>query len=107
MTVTGDKLVEIRDLSVDFHGGGRVTNAVKRINITLPEATLRLLDRVAPRGDRSRFIKEAVHAYVEMRGKGRLKHELKAGAKARASRDLALTAEWLAVDEGTWPARRK
>lgn len=83
------------------------TNAVKRINITLPEATLRLLDRVAPRGDRSRFIKEAVHAYVEMRGKGRLKHALKAGAKARASRDLALTADWFAVDAGTWPTRRK
>jgi microcin C transport system ATP-binding protein len=35
MTVTGDKLVEIRDLSVDFHGGGRVTNAVKRVSFDI------------------------------------------------------------------------
>jgi CopG family transcriptional regulator/antitoxin EndoAI len=81
--------------------------SVKRINITLPQATLRLLDRVAPKGDRSKFINEAVHAYVETKGRERLKAELKAGARARASRDLALTSEWFALDEKTWPRRRK
>jgi metal-responsive CopG/Arc/MetJ family transcriptional regulator len=30
----------------------------KRINIVLPEDTLRLLDKVAPRGNRSRLIAE-------------------------------------------------
>jgi CopG family transcriptional regulator/antitoxin EndoAI len=84
----------------------RIT-AFKRINITLPEDTLRLLDRLAPKGDRSKFIKEAVHAYVETRGRERLKAELKAGAKARALRDLALTAEWFQIDQETWPGRRK
>jgi len=31
----------------------------KRINITLPETTLALLNRFAPKGDRSRFISKA------------------------------------------------
>ena len=32
----------------------------KRINISLPEETLELIDRVTEHGDRSRFIDEAV-----------------------------------------------
>jgi CopG family transcriptional regulator/antitoxin EndoAI len=82
-------------------------SAVKRINITGPEETLRLLDRVSSRGDRSKFIVEAVHAYVSSRGRARLRVELKEGAKARASRDLALAAEWFSIDEEAWPRPRK
>ena len=37
----------------------------KRINIMLPERTLAVLDRVAPRGNRSRFVSAAVLHYVE------------------------------------------
>jgi hypothetical protein len=32
----------------------------KRINIVLPDTTVKVLDRVAPKGDRSRFISQAV-----------------------------------------------
>jgi Predicted transcriptional regulators containing the CopG/Arc/MetJ DNA-binding domain and a metal-binding domain len=83
------------------------SSRLKRINITVPESTLRLLDKVAPKGDRSRFITEAVHAYVTSRSRARLKAELKAGAIARGSRDLALVAEWSSIDPDTWPGRKK
>ena len=36
----------------------------KRINITLPEETLALIDRVTEHGDRSRFIDEAIKHYI-------------------------------------------
>jgi metal-responsive CopG/Arc/MetJ family transcriptional regulator len=32
----------------------------RRLNITLPEETVRLIDRVAKKGERSRFIAEAI-----------------------------------------------
>lgn len=74
----------------------------KRINVTLPETTVRLIDRVAKKGDRSRFINQAVRHYVEDMGLQKLKDRLKAGAIARASRDLSLASEWFAVDEQAW-----
>ena len=87
---------------------GRMSSSrLKRINITVPESTLRLLDKVAPKGDRSRFITEAVHAYVARRSRARLRAELKAGAIARAARDLAIVADWSSIDSDTWPGRKR
>lgn len=71
----------------------------KRLNITLPEQTVRLLDRVAGKGQRSRLIDQAVHRYVEQEGRTNLRKRLQEGARARAERDLQLAAEWFAVDE--------
>ena len=36
----------------------------RRLNITLPEHTVRMLDRAVPRGQRSRLIDEAVTRFV-------------------------------------------
>jgi len=71
----------------------------KRLNITLPEQTVRLMDRVAGKGQRSRLIDQAVHRYVEQEGRTNLRKRLQEGARARAERDLQLAAEWFAVDE--------
>ncbi len=71
----------------------------KRLNITLPEQTVRLMDRIAGRGQRSRLIDQAVHRYVEQEGRSNLRKRLQEGARARAERDLQLTAEWFAIDE--------
>jgi CopG family transcriptional regulator/antitoxin EndoAI len=71
----------------------------KRLNITLPEQTVRLMDRVAGKGQRSRLIDQAVHRYVEQEGRMNLRKLLKEGARARAERDLQLAGEWFAVDE--------
>jgi CopG family transcriptional regulator/antitoxin EndoAI len=74
----------------------------QRINISLPEETLRLLDRVADKGDRSRLIDQAVRYYIDEKGRRELKKRLKEGAIRRATRDLQLTEEWFPLEEEVW-----
>ena len=74
----------------------------QRINITLPEDTLRLLDRTVTAVSRSRFIDQAIKHYVQTQSKKRLRTLLKEGAIARAERDLAVAEEWFPVDGETW-----
>lgn len=62
----------------------------KRINIVLPDKTVAVLDRVAAKCSRSRFIDQAVRHFVGTQGTQTLLEELKTGyrAKCRArSRD--------------------
>lgn len=73
-----------------------------RINIIMAEETLRLLDRVAPRGHRSRLISDAVTRYVASRGRKNLAEQLKAGALANAKRDLAIADEWFPLEDEAW-----
>jgi CopG family transcriptional regulator / antitoxin EndoAI len=84
----------------------------RRLNIVLPEETVRILDRVAPPGQRSRLISEAVLDYVTRRAKSNLAGQIKRGALANAQRDLEIAQEWFSVDEEAWRranrgARRK
>ena len=82
----------------------------KRINIVLPETTLNVLDRVAPKGNRSHFISQAVLHYVHSVGKKSLKEQLKAGYEANAEEGLTLALEWFPIEEEIWqesPAARK
>jgi CopG family transcriptional regulator/antitoxin EndoAI len=60
----------------------------RRINITLPEATVRLIDRVAAKGDRSRPIDEAVREHVRRTGRAELRKQLREGARRNGERDL-------------------
>ncbi len=62
----------------------------KRINITLPEETVALIDRVVEKGARSGLIDSAIRHYIEQVGKGNLRKSLKEGAIRRAERDLSL-----------------
>ena len=74
----------------------------KRINIMLPERTLAVLDRVASRGNRSRFVSAAVLHYVETQGKQSLREQLKAGYLANAEDSLRIAAEWFPLEEEAW-----
>jgi CopG family transcriptional regulator / antitoxin EndoAI len=74
----------------------------KRINIVLPDETVAVLDRVAVKGARSRFIDQAVRHYVETQGKRSLREQLKAGYRANAERDLTIAAEWFPLEEEAW-----
>jgi len=74
----------------------------RRINVVLPIETIRILNRVAPKGKRSRLISEAVLHYVESRAKRNLAERLKAGALANARRDLEIAQEWFSLDEEAW-----
>ncbi|MGA2329018.1 MAG: hypothetical protein ABSH05_22345 [Bryobacteraceae bacterium] len=78
----------------------------KRINIVLPVETLEVLDRVAPKGNRSRTIAEAVIHYVTCRARTNLAERLKQGALANAQRDLAIAQEWFSLDEEAWQPKR-
>ena len=79
----------------------------QRINITLPEDTLKLIERVAEKGDRSRFIDQAVRHYVKEIGRANLRKKLKEGAINRAQRDLSLAEDWFGLEEEAWQEKRK
>jgi CopG family transcriptional regulator/antitoxin EndoAI len=74
----------------------------KRINVVLPVETIRVLDRVVPKGSRSRLISEAVLHYLDSKAKSNLAERLKAGALANAKRDLEIAQEWFSLDEEAW-----
>ena len=65
----------------------------KRINVILPDRTIAVLDRVAPRGGRSRFVSEAVLHFVETNGKRNLSEQLKRGYQASADESLRIEEE--------------
>ena len=71
----------------------------RRLNITLPDETVRLIDRVAKKGNRSRLISDAVRRYVLELGRSKLRRRLKEGAKRRAARDRELAQDWLALED--------
>ncbi len=74
----------------------------KRLNIMLPEATLKVLDRVAPKGERSRFISKAVLHYVQTQSAANLRDRLKQDALANAGLDLEIAQEWFLVEQEAW-----
>lgn len=71
----------------------------KRINIVLSDKTVAVLDRVAAKGTRSRFIDRAVRYLVETESKANLRDRLKVEAIANADRDLAIAADWFPLEE--------
>ena len=79
----------------------------KRVNVTLPEKTIQLIDRSANHGNRSRFIDEAVKYFVRDHGRTELRRLLEEGAERRAARDFAVAEEWFPVDKEAWQKRRK
>lgn len=73
-----------------------------RINVMLSDQTLAMLDRLTSRGDRSRFISQAVVHYVKCRGRESLRERLKAGYRANAEESLKIAAEWFPLEEEAW-----
>lgn len=79
----------------------------KRLNITLPEQTVRLIDRAVPKGNRSRLIDDAIRQYLATVGRAALRKRLEEGYRRSAARDLEIAAEWFAADDETWHRNRK
>src|SRR5947207_721347 len=75
----------------------------KRLTIVLPEKTVAILHRVAPKGQRSAFISRAVLHYVERHG-NTLCQQLKAGYQVNAKESLRMAAEWFPLEQ---EARRR
>src|SRR5260370_21264675 len=74
----------------------------KRIKVSLPDAAVAVLDRVASKGNRSRLISQAVLHYVKTRGTENLKERLKEGALANAKLNLEIAEEWFPVEQEAW-----
>jgi CopG family transcriptional regulator/antitoxin EndoAI len=84
-----------------------LSNMPRRLNISLPEETVRLLDSVAPKGERSYVIAEAVTKYVAEIGKARLRKRMKERALKRADLDLKIAEDWFPIDEEAWAGKAK
>jgi hypothetical protein len=82
-------------------------SAYERINITLPRSTLGLLDRVTRKGDRSRFIDEAIRQLAGGRSRAQLRELLEEDGRVNSERDVAMLRDWAAVDAETWRGRRR
>ena len=80
--------------------------AYRRLNITLPRETARLVDRVAGKGNRSRFIADAIAFYVGATRRAEFRKRLKEGARRRSDRDRALAIEWFDLDDEVWQKNR-
>lgn len=83
------------------------TSLRKRINVILPRDTLRLMSRATRKGNRSRFIDDAVRYYIKEKSYAYMKKQLKEGALMRANRDLFLTKEWFTIENEAWQKSKK
>ena len=74
----------------------------KRLNIVLPETTVKTIDRLAKPGQRSRFIDKAVQHYVATSSPEALHERLKAAAIRDRDLNLEIANDWFAVDQEQW-----
>jgi hypothetical protein len=78
----------------------------KRINIVLPETTVRIIDRIAKPGQRSRFIDDAVRHFVANRSAAAFRAQLERAAVRDRDLDRDITAYWSgldrAMDQASW-----
>ncbi|MFN0277940.1 MAG: hypothetical protein ACKVRN_04985 [Pyrinomonadaceae bacterium] len=77
-------------------------SAYQRINITLPQSTIAMLETVAAKGSRSTFIDEAIQTHVKTLKQPSLRERVKQGAIARAERNLKMAEEWFHIEEELW-----
>lgn len=74
----------------------------QRINVSLPQETVKLIDRVTRKGNRSRLIDAAVRHYVRSVGKAKLESRLAEGYRKLSKSSLEIAADWFPVDEEAW-----
>jgi hypothetical protein len=74
----------------------------KRLNIVLPEATVRTIARLVKPGERSRFIDRAVRHYVATQSTEALKAQLERTAVRDRDLDREVAEEWSASDQEIW-----
>jgi len=74
----------------------------KRINVILPETTVRTINRLARPGQRSRFIDRAVQHYLTTASAEALQERLKQAALRDQDLDLEIASDWFAVDQEQW-----
>ena len=79
----------------------------KRLNIVMPETTVKTIDRLAKPGERSRFIDKAVQHYVATSSPEALHERLKAASIRDRDLSLEIANDWFAVDQEQWDKLEK
>lgn len=86
----------------------------RRVSVELPEETIALLDRAAPKGDRGKVIdqalllREAFRRYLQEQPSTEDLHaQIKEGALANADRDQRTAEEWFPLDEEAWQVSQR
>ncbi len=74
----------------------------KRLNIVLPDTTVKTIDRLARPGERSRFIDKAVQHYVSHQSTEALRARLEQTAVRDQDIDRQVAEDWFAVDHEAW-----
>jgi len=77
----------------------------QRVDVTLPKETVKLLEKIAKRGDRSRLVDQAIRYFAKEMSRANLRKQLKDGALVNASRDLNLVEEWFSIDDEICPSK--
>jgi metal-responsive CopG/Arc/MetJ family transcriptional regulator len=67
---------------------------VKRINVTLPEDVIKILDKRTKSGEKSAYIADAVRAYSHKQSKQLLVQEMIRGYQATFHEDLEDNTTW-------------
>ena len=73
-----------------------------RINVTLPRELIDSVNQIAGPRSRSRLISESLREYIRKIKKDELEKQLEEGYRAAAKENIALTAEFEAVDLEGW-----
>lgn len=74
----------------------------RRINIVLPETTVRAIARLAKPGGRSHFIDRAVQHYVATQSTEALRKRLEQAVVRDRDMERQIADEWFAVDQEIW-----
>ena len=74
----------------------------RKLNITIPEATMQLIEEKMPQENLEQLINKALNFYIKQNLSENLKEELRIGAIKRAERDLQLAEEWYELEEEAW-----
>ncbi len=79
----------------------------RRVNVTLPEETVRLIDTVAVKGERSQLVDRAIRRYVADLRRDELRQQVAEGAVVRAERDRHLAQDWSLLEAEAWSTREE
>lgn len=83
------------------------TAKYRRVTVTLREDTLRELDQIAEKKQRSQLVDQAITRFVEERRRKEIKESLKAGALARAEEDVEMAEEFFPAEQEIWDRQLK
>jgi metal-responsive CopG/Arc/MetJ family transcriptional regulator len=74
----------------------------KRLNIVLPETTIKGIDRMARRGQRSEFINQAVKHFISHHSAEALRTQLESAVVRDRDLNREISTDWVGVDEEAW-----